>query len=124
MAPKHPPPPLVSLLPPPLLVSLLSTPPPPPLVSSRYNISFRYHADSFPAYPPPPLPLVSSRYSISFRYHADSLVAPDSLLWELIAVNDGSFSRNKCPFYGERTRWGRSPESFQRCDCTEPSSWC
>jgi hypothetical protein len=62
--------------------------------------------------------------SITLRYHAD-FGDSNMLAWELIAVNDGSFSRNACPFYGERTRWGRSPDSLQRCDCKEePFFWC
>jgi hypothetical protein len=62
--------------------------------------------------------------SITFRYRADDGQFSESLVWELIAVNDGSFSRNACPFYGERIRWGNSTDSFHRCDCKNPILWC
>eukprot|EP00962_Isochrysis_galbana_P040734 scaffold14798_cov119-Isochrysis_galbana.AAC.2 len=62
--------------------------------------------------------------SISLGYHADVTLAPESLVWQLIAVSEGSFSRNACPFFGQRTRWGDSPDSLQQCDCKEPVFWC
>jgi hypothetical protein len=62
--------------------------------------------------------------SISLRYHADTTLAPDSLVWELVAVSEESFSRIACPFLGQRTRWGASPDSLQQCDCEEPFKWC
>lgn len=61
---------------------------------------------------------------ITFRYHADTGLEFESLIWELIAVSDGALSRDACPLYGERTRWGRSPDSLHRCDCNEPYFWC
>jgi hypothetical protein len=62
--------------------------------------------------------------SITFRYHADVALDSEAPVWELIALSDTSFSRDACPFYGERTWWGRSPDSLQRCDCKELFFWC